>query len=98
MTGQLYPAPDQLRNSQAGLHAATTRIGWTVPAGTTTEERHSALLRHQAKTVPPGSLIRTFDGDVYRRLNNGHWALLGPVAYRPDTPDGHLIHRAQEQS
>jgi len=23
---------DRLRNSQAGLHAATTRIGWTPPA------------------------------------------------------------------
>lgn len=33
MTGQLYPTPAQLlRNSQAGLHAATTRIGWTPPA------------------------------------------------------------------
>ncbi len=32
MTGQMYPPVSQLRNSQAGLAAATTRIGWTPPA------------------------------------------------------------------
>lgn len=72
-------------SSQAGL--GTIRPGLSDRAA-------FSILDAQAgpEGAPVGSILRTADGEVYRRGRAG-WHRLGVVSIRRDTPEGDLIYR-----